>query len=96
VVVRSVNHRYLDIQIRTNLREEAPEVEAVVRSVVADGFERGRVTAQVNLERHSATPVDVAVNAEAVRDVLEQLSRIEIPERRWRVIRVEERDRRGG
>ena len=26
VVVRSVNHRYLDIQIRTNLREEAPEV----------------------------------------------------------------------
>ncbi len=80
VVVRSVNHRYLDIQIRTNLREEAPEVEAVVRSVVADGFERGRVTAQVNLERHSATPVDVAVNAEAVRDVLDQLSRIEIPE----------------
>lgn len=79
VVVRSVNHRYLDIQIRTNLREEAPEVEAVVRSVVADGFERGRVTAQVNLERHSAAPVDVAVNAEAVRDVLDQLSRIEIP-----------------
>jgi len=80
VVVRSVNHRYLDIQIRTNLREEAPEVEAVVRSVVADGFERGRVTAQVNLERHSAAPVDVAVNAEAVRDVLDQLSRIAIPE----------------
>jgi uncharacterized protein (TIGR00255 family) len=80
VVVRSVNHRYLDIQIRTNLREEAPEVEAVVRSVVADGFERGRVTAQVNLERHTAAPVDVAVNAEAVRDVLDQLSRIEIPE----------------
>lgn len=80
VVVRSVNHRYLDIQIRTNIREEAPEVEAVVRSVVADGFERGRVTAQVNLERHSASPVDVAVNAEAVRDVLDQLSRIEIPE----------------
>lgn len=79
VVVRSVNHRYLDIQIRTNLREEAPEVEAVVRSVVADGFERGRVTAQVNLERHGAAPVDVAVNAEAVRDVLDQLSRIEIP-----------------
>ena len=80
VVVRSVNHRYLYIQIRTNLREEAPEVEAVVRSVVADGFERGRVTAKVNLERHSAAPVDVAVNAEAVRDVLDQLSRIAIPE----------------
>jgi uncharacterized protein (TIGR00255 family) len=80
VVVRSVNHRYLDIQIRTNLREEAPEVETVVRAVVADRFERGRVTAQLNLERHSAAPVDVRVNAEAVRDVLDQLSRIEMPE----------------
>ncbi len=80
VVVRSVNHRYLGIQIRTNLREEAPEVEAVVRSVVAEGFERGRVTAQLNLERHCATPVEVAVNIDAVRDVLEQLSRIEMPE----------------
>ena len=80
VVVRSVNHRYLDIQIRTNLREEAPEVEAVVRAVVADRFERGRVTAQLNLDRHSAAPVDVRVNAEAVRDVLDQLSRIEMPE----------------
>jgi uncharacterized protein (TIGR00255 family) len=80
VVVRSVNHRYLDIQIRTNLREEAPEVETVVRAVVADRFERGRVTAQLNLERHNAAPVDVRVNAEAVRDVLDQLSRIEMPE----------------
>jgi len=80
VVVRSVNHRYLDIQIRTNLREEAPEVEAVVRSVASDRFQRGRVTAQLNLERHNAAPVDVAVNVEAVRDILEQLARIEMPE----------------
>jgi len=80
VVVRSVNHRYLDIQIRTNLREEAPEIEAIVRSVIADRFERGRVTAQLNLERHNAAPVDVAVNTEAVRAVVDQLSRIELPE----------------
>jgi uncharacterized protein (TIGR00255 family) len=80
VVVRSVNHRYLDIQIRTNLREEAPEVEAVVRSVASDRFQRGRVTAQLNLERHNAAPVGVVVNVEAVRDILEQLARIEMPE----------------
>ena len=80
VVVRSVNHLYLDIQIRTNLREEAPEIEAVVRSVASDRFQRGRVTAQLNLERHNATPVNVTVNVEAVRDVLEQLARIEMPE----------------
>jgi uncharacterized protein (TIGR00255 family) len=80
VVVRSVNHRYLDIQIRTNLREEAPEVEAVVRSVASDRFQRGRVTAQLNLERHNAAPAGVVVNVEAVRDILEQLARIEMPE----------------
>ncbi len=80
VVVRSVNHRYLDIQIRTNLREEAPELEVVVRSVASDRFQRGRVTAQLNLERHNAAPADVAVNVEAVRDVLEQLARIEMSE----------------
>jgi uncharacterized protein (TIGR00255 family) len=38
------------------------------------------VTAQLNLERHNAAPVDVTVNVEAVRDVLEQLVRIEMPE----------------
>jgi len=80
VVVRSVNHRYLDVQIRTNLREEVPEVEAVVRSVASDRFQRGRVTAQLNLERHNAAPVGVVVNVEAVRDVFEQLGRIEMPE----------------
>ena len=33
VVVRSVNHRYLDIQVRTNLREETPEIEALRRQL---------------------------------------------------------------
>ena len=27
MVVRSVNHRFLDIQVRTNLREDTPEIE---------------------------------------------------------------------
>jgi len=64
VVVRSVNHRYLDIQVRTNLREETPEIEAAVRSVISKRFQRGRVTAQVNLERILAAEVDVAVNTD--------------------------------
>ena len=80
VVVRSVNHRYLDIQVRTNLREETPEIEAAVRSVISEQFHRGRVTAQVNLERIRSADVDVAVNTEAVREVLNQLSGIAVPE----------------
>jgi uncharacterized protein (TIGR00255 family) len=80
IVVRSVNHRYLDIQVRTNLREETPEIEAAVRSVVSDCLNRGRVTVQVNLERARAADVGVVVNDEAVREVLEQLAGISVPE----------------
>ena len=47
VVVRSVNHKFLDVVVRTNLREEIPELEAAVRGAVSDGPERGRVTVQV-------------------------------------------------
>lgn len=79
VVVRSVNHRYLDIQVRTNLREEVPEIEALVRSSVADWFQRGRVTAQLNFEWASAPAIGVTVNTEAVSDVLNQLARIDLP-----------------
>jgi len=81
VVVRSVNHRYLDIQVRTNLREDTPEIEAAVRSVISKRFHRGRVTAQVNLERILTAEVDVAVNAAAVSEVLAQLSTVAVPEK---------------
>jgi uncharacterized protein (TIGR00255 family) len=81
VVVRSVNHRYLDIQVRTNLREDTPEIEAAVRSVISKRFHRGRVTAQVNLERILTAEVDVAVNTDAVREVLAQLSNVTVPEK---------------
>lgn len=81
VVIRSVNHRYLDIQVRTNLREDTPEIEAAVRSVISKKFHRGRVTAQVNLERILTAEVEVAVNTDAVREVLDQLSRVAVPEK---------------
>jgi len=79
VVIRSVNHRYLDTQIRTNLREEVPEIEAVVRSAITEKFQRGRVTAQLNFERVGSAAMDVAVNVEAVAQVVDQLARLELP-----------------
>jgi len=80
VTVRSVNHRYLDIQVRTNLREDTPEIEAAVRSVISEKFRRGRVSAQVSLERVLDAKAAVSVNTEAVREVLDQLSGIDLPE----------------
>ncbi len=77
VVVRSVNHRYLDVQVRTNLREETPELEAAVRSVVAEPLARGRVTVQVDLSRTQPGGTEVMINSDAVASVLEQLRRLE-------------------
>ena len=51
VVMRSVNHRYRDVQVRTNLREETPELDAALRALVSESVERGRVTVQVTLQR---------------------------------------------
>lgn len=79
VVVRSVNHRYLDIQVRTNLREEVPEVEAAVRAVVARAGERGRVTVQVTLERTAPAGSRVMVDTAALAGVLGQLAAVELP-----------------
>ncbi|MEJ2583262.1 MAG: YicC family protein, partial [Acidobacteriota bacterium] len=76
LVVRSVNHRYLDIQVRTNTREETPEIDAVARAGISEHFRRGRVTAQINLERKLSADVDVVVNTEAVQAVLDQLARV--------------------
>ncbi len=73
VVVRSVNHRFLDLQVRLNLREDAPEVEAAVREVVAGSVARGRVSIQVNLEKLSPAPGRVLVDRAAVESVLTQL-----------------------
>jgi len=73
VVVRSVNHRFLDLQVRLNLREDAPEVEAAVREVVAGSVARGRVSIQVNLEKLSPAPGRVLVDRAAVESVMSQL-----------------------
>lgn len=77
VVVRSVNHRYLDIQVRVNLRDEMPEAEAVVREVLGRRLERGRVTAQLVFERSATTGGRVLVDGAAVRSVIDQVRALE-------------------
>ena len=77
VVIRSVNHRYLDVQVRTNLREETPELEAAVRAVVSEAVDRGRVTVQLTLERTEPAATAVMVDGRAVTSALAQLRRLE-------------------
>jgi uncharacterized protein (TIGR00255 family) len=80
VVVRSVNHRYLDVQVRASLKEELPEAEAAVREEIAGQLQRGRVVAQLNLERSEPPGTRLLVDGEAVLSVLEQLRSLDTGE----------------
>ncbi len=62
VTIRSVNHRFLDLQIR--LPQWLAEIEARVRSVLQKGLSRGRVEAAVAVQlRTAVTPtVELDVN----------------------------------
>ena len=77
VVIRSVNHKYLDVQVKTNLREETPELEAAIRRIVSSSVNRGRVTVQVNLEKTAPPDAETLVDGEALARVIEQLRAIE-------------------
>lgn len=79
VVVRSVNHRYLDVSIRTNLRDELPEVEAAVRDRISAAVRRGRVQVQLNIERRVVSGASVLVDGGAVEELLAQLQSLELP-----------------
>jgi uncharacterized protein (TIGR00255 family) len=79
VVVRSVNHKFLDVGVRTNIRDEIPELETAVRTAITDSLQRGRVTAQVDFERTAVQPARVVVNAEVVASLVGQLADLELP-----------------
>jgi uncharacterized protein (TIGR00255 family) len=90
VVLRSVNHRALDIVVRAGGREELPELEAAVRAAVSAGFARGRVTVQVGLERLAGGEAELRVDAAAVAGLIEQLDRLELPGSVDRAVRLSE------
>lgn len=76
LVVRAVNHRYLDVAVRVNLREEMPELEALIRQEVERVVSRGRVSVQLTLDRLQPARSSAMVDREAVVQVLEQVGSI--------------------
>jgi len=79
IVVRSVNNKFLDVQVRMGTREELPEAVTVVREAVEAGVRRGRVVVQLNLERTVAPGARVVVDGVAIRTLLDQLSELDLP-----------------
>ena len=76
VTVRSVNHRYLDVQVRLTVRDELPEVDAAVREEIERVVERGRITVQVSLQRLQPSESTVVVDRDGLSEVLQQLQGI--------------------
>lgn len=73
VVVRAVNHRYLDVQVRLSFKEEMPDVEAVVRQEVERVAGRGRITVQVDFRRLVPSQSRVLVDRDGLEDLMAQL-----------------------
>ena len=80
LVIRSVNHRYLDLQVRTSGREDLPEVETAVRQEVAKRTQRGRISVQVNLQFLQPTSSRYLVDREGLSSLLSQLEGLDLGE----------------
>jgi uncharacterized protein (TIGR00255 family) len=64
VELRSVNHRYLDLQLR--LPDELRVLEAAVRELLAAELKRGKVDCRISLNHPLPGATTLAVNAERV------------------------------
>ncbi|NOZ77608.1 MAG: YicC family protein [Acidobacteria bacterium] len=80
VVVRSVNHRYLDLQVRTGLGQEAPEIEAMVRTLVQTSIRRGHVVVQIDFQRTQAPSSTVMIDEAGIEALMRQVSSLELHE----------------
>jgi uncharacterized protein (TIGR00255 family) len=76
VELRSVNHRYLDLQLR--LPDELRGLESAVRDLLGTELKRGKVDCRIALARAAPGAAGLAVNAERVaqlRDVAADVQR---------------------
>jgi len=73
VTIRAVNHRYLDIQLRSP--QSLAAIEAEIRALVAKHVARGRVELSVSLQLRQTAGVDVEFNEEFGRALEAALDR---------------------
>jgi uncharacterized protein (TIGR00255 family) len=64
VELRSVNHRYLDLQLR--LPDELRTLESAVREVLAAELKRGKIDCRIGINRTAPGAAALAVNVERV------------------------------
>ena len=74
VEFRSVNHRYLDVQLR--LPDELRSLEPAVRDTLTTELKRGKVDCRVALNRTAPDATTLAVNAERVVQLREAAAEV--------------------
>ena len=79
IVVRSVNHRYLDVAVRHGLKEELPELEALVREVVSARVGRGRVTVQLRFSAEGSPGARASLDVGMLASLAAEIARVELP-----------------
>lgn len=65
VEMRSVNNRFLDVNVRLPHRLSEREIE--IQSLVKAAFDRGKVTVQVQIEQAAAAELPIRVNRDVAR-----------------------------
>jgi len=73
VTIRSVNHRYLDVQVR--LPQLLAQMESRLRTLVQRRMARGRVELSVSVQARQVPTVEVELNEDVVRAVHAALER---------------------
>jgi len=73
VTIKSLNHRYLDLQLR--IPQSLAAVEADVRTLIAKRVARGRVELSLSLQLRQVPGVEVEFNAEFAQAVAAALDR---------------------
>ncbi len=73
VTIRSVNHRYLDVQVR--LPQFATQMETRIRALVQQRMARGRVEVSVSVQSRQLAAVEVELNEDLVHALNAALDR---------------------
>lgn len=74
VEIRSVNNRFLDLSLK--MAPGLRQLENSMRDLIQRNVDRGKLTAQINLVRHSSDTEPPKVDAEAARTRIAQLSQL--------------------
>ena len=71
VEIRSVNHRYLDINIK--MPRQLTYLEEIIKKAISTKIKRGKIDVSISFENNSAEGRNVKINTEIAKMYIEQL-----------------------